>query len=220
MTRPRLLLADDHQMLADALKGVIEPRCEVVGIVSDGRALVEAAAKLQPEIVVLDIGMPHLNGLDAGRQIKHASPKVKLIYMTMHEDPYLVGKAFRAGASAFLLKEAAASELTEAIDQVLKGGSYVTPSAAEGLDQISLRDPERREDAPEPTPRQREVIQLLAEGRSMKQVAEELNITRRTVAGHKYAVMALLQLKTNADLVQYAIEHGIISLHRTSLPHR
>jgi DNA-binding NarL/FixJ family response regulator len=220
MRRPRVLLADDHQMLADALRGVLEPRCEVVGAVSDGRALLEAADRLQPDIVVLDIGMPLLNGFNAGRKLKHTLPNVKLIFMTMHEDPYLVGEAFRAGASAFLLKEAAASELTDAIDQVLKGGSYITPSASEGLHNSSLRDPKNREHTPEPTPRQREVIQLLAEGHSMKQVADELNITRRTVAGHKYAAMELLQLKTNADLVQYAIEHRIISLHRTSLPPR
>jgi DNA-binding NarL/FixJ family response regulator len=220
MKRPRVLLADDHQMLADALKSVIEPRCEVVGIVNDGRALLEAAAKLQPDIVVLDIGMPQLNGLDAGRLLKHSLPSAKLIFMTMLIDPYLVGESFRAGASAFLLKEAAASELTQAIDQVLKSGTYVTPRAVEGLTSISLRDPKEREHAPEPTPRQRQVIQLLAEGRSMKEVASELKITTRTVAGHKYAVMELLQLKTNADLVQYAIEHGIISLHRTSLPNR
>jgi DNA-binding NarL/FixJ family response regulator len=220
MIRPRVLLADDHQMLADALKSVVEPRCEVVGTVSDGRALLEAATRLQPDIVVLDIGMPQLNGLDAGRQLKQALPNTKLIFMTMLEDPYLVGEAYRAGASAFLLKEAAVSELTEAIDRVVKGGTYTTPSAAEGLSNISLRDPKNREHAPQPTSRQREVIQLLAEGHSMKQVAAELKITTRTVAGHKYAVMELLQLKTNADLVQYAIEHGIISLHRTSLPPR
>jgi DNA-binding NarL/FixJ family response regulator len=118
----------------------------------------------------------------------------------MHEDPYLVGEAFRAGASAFLLKEAAASELTEAIAKALKGGSYVTPSASEGLTNISLREPKHREHAPEPTPRQREVIQVLAEGRSMKQVADELKITVRTVAGHKYPVMGLLQLKTKPSL--------------------
>jgi DNA-binding NarL/FixJ family response regulator len=218
MKRPRVLLADDHQMLADALRAVVEPRCEVVGTVADGRALLEAAEKLQPDIIVLDISMPQLNGFDAGRKLKQTLPHVKLIFMTMHEDPYLVGEAFRAGASAFLLKEAAASELTEAIDQVLQGGSFITPSAAEGLRQISLRDPKDRERAPEPTPRQREVIQLLAEGLSMKQVADQLKITTRTVAGHKYTVMELLQLKTNAELVQYAIEHGIISLRRTSYP--
>ena len=210
--RPRVLLADDHQMLLDALKRVVEPRCEVVGMVSDGRALLTAAAKLQPDIVVLDIGMPQLNGLDAARHLKPASPKLKLIFMTMNEDPDLVGEAFRAGASAFLLKQAAAFELMEAIEKVLKGGSYVTPSAAEGQAAISLRDPRSRAHITEPTPRQREVIQLLAEGRSMKEVASILQITKRTVAAHKYAVMDLLQLKTNADLVQYAIKHRIISI--------
>ena len=212
MSRPRVLLADDHRMLTDALKNILEPRCEVVGTVSDGRALLDAAEKLRPDIVVLDITMPQLNGFDAGRQLKARMPKTKLIFMTMHEDPYLVGEAFRSGGSAFLLKEAAASELTDALDQVLKGGSYVTPSAAEGLANISLCDPKNREHVPEPTPRQREVIQLLAEGHTMKKAADALNITIRTVAGHKYAVMDLLQLKTNAELYQYAVKHGIISI--------
>ena len=121
MSRPRVLLADDHRMLTDALKRILEPRCEVVGTVIDGRALLEAAPRLNPDVVVLDIAMPHLNGLDAGRQLKSRMPKVKLIFMTQHEDPYLVGEAFRAGGSAFLLKEAAASELIDALDQVLKG---------------------------------------------------------------------------------------------------
>ena len=211
MSRPRVLLADDHRMLTDALKRILEPRCEVVGTVIDGRALLEAAPRLNPDVVVLDIAMPHLNGLDAGRQLKSRMPKVKLIFMTQHEDPYLVGEAFRAGASAFLLKEAAASELIDALDQVLKGSTYVTPSAAEGLANIALRDPRSRDHLPEPTARQREVIQLLAEGHSMKEVADALNITVRTVAAHKYAVMELLQLKSNADLVQYAIKHNLIS---------
>jgi DNA-binding NarL/FixJ family response regulator len=210
--RPRVLLADDHQMLLDALKRVVEPRCEVVGMVSDGRALLAAAPKLQPDIVVLDIAMPQLNGLDAARHLKPAMPKLKLIFMTMNEDPELVGEAFRAGASAFLLKQAAAFELLDAIEKVLKGGSYVTPSAAGGQANISLRDPKPRTRVAEPTPRQREVIQLLAEGRSMKEVASILQITKRTVAAHKYAVMDLLQLKTNADLVQYAIKRKIISI--------
>jgi DNA-binding NarL/FixJ family response regulator len=212
LRRPRVLLADDHQMLLDALKSVLEPRCEVVGMVGDGRSLLEAAAKLQPDIIVVDIAMPQLNGLDAARQIKHSMPRVKLIFMTMNEDPYLVGEAFRAGASAYLVKQAAALELTNAIELVLKGRTYVTPSIADGLDKIALRSPNVRDHAPEPTPRQREVIQLLAEGRSMKEVASALSITPRTVAAHKYAVMELLQLKTNADLVQYAIKHRIISI--------
>ncbi len=212
MKRTRVLLADDHQMLADALKSVLEPRCEVVGTVTDGRALLEAAPRLLPDVIVLDIAMPQLNGLDAARHLKQTMPAVKLVFLTMNEDPYLVGEAFRAGASAFLLKQAAALELTDAINRVLKGGSYVTPHASEGLSKISMREPKVRDHAPEPSARQREVIQLLAEGHSMKEVASTLNITKRTVAAHKYAVMELLQLKTNADLIQYAIKHRLISL--------
>jgi len=212
MRRPRVLLADDHQMLLDALKELLEPKYEVVGLVTDGRAVLKVAEKLRPDIIVLDIAMPLLNGLDAGRQLKQSMPSVKLLFMTMNEDPYLVGEAFRAGASAFLLKQAAGLELDEAIKEVLKGGSYVTPSAAKGLDHISLREPKNREFAPEPTARQREVIQLLAEGRTMKEIARLLYITPRTVAAHKYAVMELLQLKTSAEVVQYAIKHRIISV--------
>ena len=209
---PRVLLADDHRMLVDALKGLLESRCEVVGAVGDGHALLDAATKLQPDIIVLDIAMPRLNGLDAARHLKRTLPKIKLIFMTMNEDADLVGEAFRAGASGFLLKKAAAFELMDAIEKVLKGGSYVTPSAADGQANIFLRGPKARAHAAEPTPRQREVIQLLAEGRSMKEVASVLQITKRTVAAHKYAVMDLLQLKSNADLVQYAIRRRIISL--------
>jgi DNA-binding NarL/FixJ family response regulator len=212
VTRPRVLLADDHLMLLDALKGLLEPAYSVVGLVVEGRALLKAADRLRPDVVVLDIAMPHLNGLDAGRQLKKKMPAVKLIFLTMNEDPYMVGEAFRAGASAFLLKQAAGLELTDAIEKVLKGGTYITPSAAKGQTNISLREPEDRNRAPEPTLRQREVIQLLAEGRSMKEAAHMLNITVRTIAAHKYSVMDLLQIKTNAELVQYAVKHGIISI--------
>ena len=212
MRRPRVLLADDHQMLLDALKGLLEPSYEVVGLVSNGRALLKVAEELLPDIIVLDIAMPQLNGLDAGRQLKRLMPSVKLIFMTMYEDPYLVGEAFRAGASAFLHKQAAGLELSEAIERVLKGGSYVTPSAAQGLQDISLREPKNREHPPEPSVRQREVIQLLAEGRTMKEAAGLLYITPRTVAAHKYAVMEMLQLKTTAELVLYAIKHSIITV--------
>ena len=145
MKRSRVLLADDHQMLLDALKELLESTYEVVGLVTDGRALLKAAEKLRPDIIVLDIAMPQLNGLDAGRQLKGSMPGVKLIYMTMNEDPYLVGEAFRAGASAYLLKQAAGLELNRAIEAVLKGGSFVTPSVAKGLDDISMRDPKTRE---------------------------------------------------------------------------
>jgi DNA-binding NarL/FixJ family response regulator len=212
MKRPRVLLADDHQMLVDALKSVLEPRCEVVGSVTDGRSLLEAAERLQPDVIVLDIAMPQLNGLDAGRKLQQKMPGVKLIFMTMNEDPYLIVEAFRAGASAFLLKQAAGFELIDAIEKVLKGGRYVTPRAAKGLTRISLREPKAREHAPGPSGREREVIQLLAEGRTMKEAASVLKITTRTVAAHKYHAMDLLQIKTNAELVQYAIKNKIISV--------
>jgi DNA-binding NarL/FixJ family response regulator len=212
MRRIRVLLADDHQMLLDALEHILEPRYEVVGTVRDGRTLLEAADRLQPDVVVVDIGMPQLNGLDAARHLKRSLPKAKLVFMTMNEDPEVVGEAFRAGASAFLLKHGAALELTEAIDKVLKGHSYVTPQAAEGQANIALRAPRSRDHRPEPTTRQREVIQLLAEGHSMKEAASILNITKRTVAAHKYDVMELLQLRSNAELVQYAIKNNIVAL--------
>jgi DNA-binding NarL/FixJ family response regulator len=212
MKRIRVLLADDHQMLMDALKSVLEPRCEVVGAVTDGHSLLEAAEKLRPDVVVLDIAMPQLNGLDAARKLQQKMPAVKLIVMTMNEDPYLVGEAFRAGASGFLLKQAAGFELIDAIEKVLKGGKYLTPRAAKGMTSISLREPKSREHAPVPSGREREVIQLLAEGRTMKEAASVLKITTRTVAAHKYHAMELLQIKTNAELVQYAIKSKIISV--------
>jgi DNA-binding NarL/FixJ family response regulator len=197
-------------MLVEALKKVLEVEYDVVGSVGDGLALLNAAEKLRPDVVVLDIAMPLLNGLDAGRQLRHNFPTVKLGFLTMNEDPYLVGEAFRAGASAYLLKQGAALELTKAISDVLKGLTYVTPCIAGGLANISLLDPEAREQAPQPTARQRQVIQLLAEGRSMKEIADLLNITMRTVASHKYRVMEILQIKTSAELVRYAVKHRIV----------
>jgi DNA-binding NarL/FixJ family response regulator len=212
LSRPRVLLADDHLMLVEALKKVLEPDYEVVGSVGDGLALLRVADKLRPDVIVLDIAMPFLNGLDAGRQLKHDMAGTKLIFLTMNEDAYLVGEAFRAGASAYLLKRGAASELTKAIAEALKGRSYITPCIAGGLADISLRDPEAREHMPEPTARQRQVIQLLAEGRPMKEIANLLNITVRTVASHKYRAMELLQIKTSAELVRYAVKHRIVSV--------
>jgi DNA-binding NarL/FixJ family response regulator len=208
--RTRVLLADDHLMLVEALKKVLEVEYDVVGSVGDGLALLNAAERLRPDVVVLDIAMPLLNGLDAGRQLRNNLPAAKLVFLTMNEDPYLVGEAFRAGASAYLLKQGAALELTLAISDVLKGKTYVTPCIAGGLANISLLDPETREQAPQPTARQRQVIQLLAEGRSMKEIADLLHITMRTVASHKYRVMEILQIKTSAELVRYAVKHRIV----------
>jgi DNA-binding NarL/FixJ family response regulator len=212
MRRIRILLADDHLMLIGAFKSVLEPKYEVVGLVTDGRALLEAAERLQPDIIVTDIAMPQLNGLDAARKLKEITPGIKLIFITMNPDPFIVREAFRAGAAAFLLKQEACSGLPAAIEQVLKGGTYVSPQTAEGQTNISLREPKDREHASEPTARQREVIQLLAEGLSMKQVADALKITKYTVALHKYTVMQKLQIKSSAELVQYAIKHNIISV--------
>jgi DNA-binding NarL/FixJ family response regulator len=210
MRRTRILLADDHHMFAEMLKSVLTPRYDVVGTVTDGLALLEASRQLQPDVVILDIGMPHLNGLDAGLQIKRSMPAVKLIFLTMNLDPYLVRQAIRNGASGFLLKQGTAKELPEAVERVMTGGSYVTPDAARALDGLSQLEPAARDSRPEPTARQREVIQLLAEGQSMKQVADTLKITPRTVAAHKYAVMELLQIKSSAELVQYALKSGMI----------
>ena len=209
MRRPRVLLADDHALLLGAFETLLSGECDIVGQVSDGRAVVVAAEALNPDIVVLDISMPILNGLEAARQIKHKAPDVKLIFLTMNEDADLAAEAFRAGASAYLLKRSAASELLTAIREVTQGRSYVTPLITEGL-MGSLLHGDDRTPGHELTPRQREVLQLLAEGRSMKEVASVLNLTPRTVAFHKYRMMEQLKVKSTAELVQYAVRHHIV----------
>ena len=209
MASPRVLLADDHHLLLGALEKLLSPECEIVGTVSDGRSLVVEAQRLKPDVVVLDIAMPLLNGLDAGRQIKQLMKGVKLVFVTMNEDPDLAAEAFRAGASAYLLKRSAASELMVAIREVMKGRSYVTPLITEGL-VGSFMDATSRKPSHELTPRQREVLQLLAEGHSMKQVAAVLNVTPRTVAFHKYKMMEQLNIRSSAELIQFAITHHII----------
>jgi DNA-binding NarL/FixJ family response regulator len=210
--RPRVLLADDHRLLREAFVKLLEPDCDVVGAVSDGRALLEAAPKLRPDVVVVDIAMPQLNGLDAARQLKRAMPAVKVIFLTVNEDPDLAAEAFRAGGSAFLLKNSAASELLQAIQDVIQGRSYVTPLATRDMVDNLLRQPEAGKGAHELSLRQREVLQLLAEGRTMKEIASVLKITPRTVAFHKYSMMKELGIKTSAELVQYAIKKRIVSL--------
>ena len=209
MKGTRVLLADDHTLLLGALEKLLSEECDVVGQVSDGRALVAAAEQLKPDVIVLDISMPLLNGVEAARQIKQKLKNVKLVFLTMNEDPDLAAEAFRAGASAYLLKRSATSELPLAIREVMQGRSYVTPLATEGLVE-SLLQPESRKPAHELTPRQREVLQLLAEGRSMKEVASVLNLTPRTVAFHKYRMMDELKVKSTAELVQYAVKHHIV----------
>ena len=209
MSRPRVLIADDHVLLADAFEKLLEAEAEVVGKVLDGRALLEQAPRLKPDIVVLDISMPKLNGLEAGEQLKQMMPSVKLIFLTMHKDPNLAVEAFRLGASGYVLKTSAASELFQAVQEVSQGRTYVTPLIAQGLIESFAQDPERRK-VSKLTPRQREILQLLAEGNSMKEVAAILNITPRTVAFHKYRMMDTLGLKSNAELLRLAIKEQMV----------
>jgi DNA-binding NarL/FixJ family response regulator len=211
MKLPRVILADDHTLVADALSKLLAPHCEVVATVADGRALLDFATSLKPDVIVVDIAMPLLNGLEAGRQLKEKMPGVKLVFLTMNEDPELAVEAMKAGASAYLLKKSAASELLSAIQTVLRGKPYVTPQVARGMQEVFVRDPLGRKHPKGITPRQREVVQLLAEGKSMKQVAYALKVTPRTVAFHKYRIMQDLGLRTNADLVQFAIKNRIVA---------
>ncbi len=210
--RRRVLLADDHTLLLEAFEKLLAPDYTVVGAVSDGRALLSAATELKPDVIVLDIAMPLLNGLDAARQLQKTMPKVKLIFLTMNEDPNLANEAFRAGASGYLVKTSAASELSKAIEEALCGRSYVTPVITQGMVDSFIRQPGDDRDAPKLTPRQREVLQLLAEGRSMKETAKILNVTPRTVAFHKYRVMEHFNLKNNADLIQVAIRERVVPM--------
>jgi DNA-binding NarL/FixJ family response regulator len=210
MNLPRAILADDHKILVEAFRKLLEPHCDVVATASDGRALLDVATSLTPDVIVLDIGMPLLNGLEAGRQLKKKMPTVKLIFLTMHQDPDLAVEAMRSGASGYLLKTSASSELLHAIQEALKGRSYITPQIARGMEESFIRDPRGRQQPKSLTPRQREVVQLLAEGKSMKEIADLLNVTPRTVAFHKYRTMEELALKSTAELIQFAIKNHIV----------
>ena len=210
MACPRVMLADDHTMLVEAFRKLLEPQFEVVGAVSDGRALVEIAPQLKPDVIVVDVAMPLMNGLEAGLRLKQLMPTVKLIFLTMNEDPDLAIEAIRSGASGYLLKNSAASELIHAIQMALKEKSYVTPQIARGMQKAFVKGLRPKARAKSLTPRQREVVQLLAEGKSMKEVADVLNVTPRTVAFHKYRIMEELSLKTTADLIQFAIKSKIL----------
>ena len=212
MKGPRVLLADDHRLLRELLAQLLAPGCDVVGAVADGRALLAAARELRPDIVVLDIAMPLLNGLDAARQLRREMPDVKVIFLTVSEDPDLAAQAFRSGASGYLLKNSAASELFQAIQEVSQGRSYVTPLATRGLVENVLHPAEPGRKLTELSPRRREVLQLLAEGHTMKEIARILKITPRTVAFHKYGMMEELGIKSSAELVQYAVKQHLVSV--------
>ena len=209
MARIRVLLADDHALLLGAFERLLSGEFDVVGQASDGREAVAAADRLKPDVVVMDMSMPLLNGLDAARQIKRKLPDVKIVFVTMNEDSDLAAEAFRSGASGYLLKRSAASELSTAIREVVQGRSYLTPLITDALIGTLLH-PEEHKPTRELTSRQREVLQLLVEGRSMKEVASILDVTPRTVAYHKYTMMAQLKVKSTAELVQYAIKQRIV----------
>jgi DNA-binding NarL/FixJ family response regulator len=212
MKRTRVLLADDHKIVLDGLKSLLEPEFELVGTVGDGRALVSAVQQLRPDIIVVDISMPLLNGIEAVRQIKKLDNQVKVVFLTMHPDVTYAVRAFEAGASGYVLKHSASSELLTAIHEAVKGRTYVTPMIAGELVQAYKGGTFRQvEEAEHLTQRQREVLQLLAEGRSAKEIANLLNISPRTVEFHKYSLMSKLKLKSVPALIQYAIKHGFIT---------
>jgi len=212
--KPRVLLADDHSLMLAGLRRLVEETCDVVGAVEDGRALVEAAQQLEPDLIVLDISMPLLNGIDAARQLRKLRPSAKLIFLTMHTSPSYVTEAFRVGASGYLLKRSAPMELPLAIEAVLKGQQYLTPSITKPV----LAQTMEREQAPVITrssvgltPRQREVLQLIGEGKGTKEIASLLQVSVKTIEFHKTCLMERLELHTTAELMRYAITQGLAS---------
>jgi DNA-binding NarL/FixJ family response regulator len=208
--RPQVLIADDHAIVAEALRLLLEKSYRVVGTVSDGRALISAAANLNPDAIVVDIGMPLLNGLDAAQRIREKLPKVKLVFLTMQADPNLAAAAMELGSVAFVLKHSAGSELLNAIEQVLHGKSYLTPKLRSD-DWVTMKQ-RVKQFSKELTTRQREIMQLWAEGHSLKEIGAELNLSEKTVEFHKHHIMEVYNLKSNADLVIFALKQGLILL--------
>jgi DNA-binding NarL/FixJ family response regulator len=213
MTRPRILLADDHCVVAEGLRRLLEPHFDVVGVVSDGREVLTSAKTLDPDVVVLDISMPSLNGIEAARQMRAAKSRAKMVFLTMHREVTYAVRALEAGASGFVLKHSAPSELVTAIQEALKGGTYVSPQIAgdllHGFGQGMTAGAGTQRDL---TPRQREVLQLVAEGHSAKEIAAVLHISVRTAEFHKARLMESLGVETTAELVQYAIRTGVCSV--------
>jgi DNA-binding NarL/FixJ family response regulator len=213
MGKPRVLLADDHRIVLGGLRSLLQSEFEIIGEVEDGRTLVTETERLRPELVVADISMPNLNGIDAARQIKNIDDRIRIVFLTMHADVAYAAGAFEAGASGFVLKHSAPQELILAMREAMQGKTYVTPMVAGDLiGSLQNKTPLKGELKADLSPRQREVLQLIAEGRSTKEVAATLRISTRTVEFHKYRIMEQLHIETSAELVQYAIKHGIISV--------
>lgn len=212
LNRPTVLLADDHSVVAAGLARLLEPEVDLVATVEDGRALLEATATLRPDVIVTDISMPLLNGLEATRRLKASDPDVKIVILTMHPEIGLAQEAFQAGACGYVLKQCAAEELLTAIREVYGGRAYLTPRVAKGLLQALARSAPEREATSRLTPRQREVLQLIAEGRTIKEVASILDLSARTIEFHRYKMMEELDLHSTAELTRYAIKHGLVAL--------
>jgi DNA-binding NarL/FixJ family response regulator len=211
MRRIRILLADDHALISAALAKLLEPLYEVVGIVEDGQALLKAVHELKPDVVLLDIAMPLLNGLDAARELKKRMPHIKLIFLTMDSDCFIAAEALRAGAIAYLLKTSKPGELLQAIRDAIRGVPYVTPQISRAMEDRFIQDPRALDRPRQLTSRQREVLQMLAEGLSMKEIAYSLEIAHRTVRFHKRQIMEELGITTNSGLVKYAMVNRMIS---------
>lgn len=210
--RARILIADDHTLVAELCKRLLEAEFEVVGTVGDGRALVQAAGVLKPDVIVVDVTMPVLNGIDAACQVKQELRAVKVIYFTMNPDPRIAAEAFRRGASGYLLKTCAASEMVAAVRAALQGGSYMSATLSSDDVTYPRLHPKKLVEAEDKlTERQREVLQLLAEGKVMKEVGAILNMTTRTVAFHKYRIMEALGVRNNAELVRYAVRNHMVA---------
>ncbi|HEX2600268.1 MAG: response regulator [Acidobacteriota bacterium] len=211
ISRSRILIADDHTLVADLCKKLLEAEFDVVGTVGDGRALLQSAVDLKPDVIVVDVAMPILNGLDAGQQVKQMVPAVKLVYLTMNPDPEVAAEAFRRGASGYLLKTCAADQMVIAVRKVLRGMSYLSPQLSKETVSYLRKQSMLQEEQERLTERQREVLQLLAEGKVMKEVAGVLNLTTRTVAFHKYRIMEVLGARSTAELVRYAVRNHMIA---------
>src|SRR5579863_155527 len=211
-SRPRILIADDHNLVAELCKRLLETEFDVVGVVSDGRALLRAAAELKPDVIVVDVAMPILNGLDAGQQVKEMLPTVKLVYLTMNPDIAVAAEAFERGASGYLLKTCAAADMAAAVREVLRGKSYISQGLSrDAIDCLRWQNRKLVQEEERLTDRQREVLQLLAEGKVMKEVGVILKMTPRTVAYHKYRMMEMLGAKSSAELVKYAVRNHIVA---------
>jgi len=211
--RPRVLLCDDHLLVAEALKSLLAPEFDLVGVVEDGRAMIEAAGTLRPDVIVADVSMPHLNGIDALVRLRQGGDHTPVVFLTMHRDVAFARRALEAGASGFVLKHSAPAELLTAIRAALDGQIYLTPQlAGEVLDSMKQGPGKAADPVVSLTPRQREIVQLVAEGRSAKEIAASLSISTRTVEFHKYQMMETLGLHTNSELIHFAIKHGLVEL--------